>query len=209
MKKIITGLAALSLIASFAFISTVDAAAPSTAPGQNKLQCFSGSQDTIDNEGYGPYTGTCTLKGNGARGPATLNTVDNDTDPYNNYAGVYVQNSDVYGQPLSSVKKLSFNFTGEATAGAPRFSVPIDTDGNGSTNFWAYVSAYYCNDGMGTVDAINDSTCTVYTSTNMSYPNWAAFVAAYPGAKVANDYALFIIADEPGMWTVSGVKFGK
>jgi hypothetical protein len=204
MKKILTGLAALSLIASFAFFTTTSAATP---PGQNKLLCFSGTLDTADNEGYGPYTGTCTLQGKGARGPATLNNNDGDSDPYNNYSGVYIETPYLSGTALADVNKLQFNYTGEATPGSPRFSILVQ---DGADQFYAYVSAYYCNDGAGAVDVINDATCTIYTSNGQSYENWDAFVAAYPGATIAvGDYPVFIIADDPGIWTVSGVKIGR
>ena len=46
------------------------------------------------------------------------------------------------------------------------------------------------------------------------YANWAAFVAAYPGAKVATDSFAFVIAErtpsEPAaVYTVKDVTFGK
>jgi hypothetical protein len=44
--------------------------------------------------------------------------------------------------------------------------------------------------------------------------NWAAFVAANPGAKIATENFAFIVAErtpsEPAaVWTVNNVKFGK
>ncbi len=178
-------------------------AAVDTAPGQNKLTCFDGTTD-------GGYNGTCTLKGNGARGPALLNTNDGDEDPYNNYAGVYVESSTMYGEILSDVTQLAFNYSGDdATAGSPRISLPVDTDGDGDTDMYLYISAYYCNDGEGTVDVINDSTCTIYSSTGESWANWDELVSEYPTWTVANDNYVFIIADDPGTWTITGVKFGS
>jgi hypothetical protein len=116
----------------------------------------------------------------------------------------------MYGQLLSDVKTLSFNYTGDAPgAGAPRFSVPIDTDGDGDTDQYAFISAYYCNDGAGQVDAINDPTCTIWLGGVVPYANWAALAAAYPAGRIATDAYVFVIADEPGTWTVNQVRFGK
>ena len=176
--------------------STNPAYAVSTAPGQNKIQCFESGE------------ATCTLNSNGAKGSATL-TVTGPGD-----ASVYYlhYNGSVYGNLLSSIPQLSFTYTGTPTPGSPRFSIPVDTNGDGLTDFWAYASAYYCNDGAGLVDVINDPTCTIYVSNDatVSYPNWAAFVAAYPTATVAlTDNYLFVIADDVGTWTVNNVTIGK
>jgi hypothetical protein len=116
----------------------------------------------------------------------------------------------MYGQKLGDVAMLSFRYTGSSPgAGAPRFSVPIDTDGDGSINEWAYISAFHCNNGTGLVDAIGDLTCGIYLQLGASYANWAEMVAALPNAKIAMDQYVFVIADEVGAWTISQVRFGK
>jgi hypothetical protein len=126
------------------------------------------------------------------------------------YAGVYTNDSTMYGQKLGEVTTLSFYYTGSAPgAGAPRFSVPIDTDGDGAINEWAYISALYCNDGAGMVNAINYPTCGIYLQGGGYYANWAAMVAAMPNARIAIDQYVFVIADEVGTWTVNQLKFGK
>jgi hypothetical protein len=180
-------------------------ASVSTAPGQNKILCFSGTED-----GFG-YNGMCTLNSHGAKGSVTLDNNDGDSDPYNNYSGVYLTDSTMYGQSLSDVKQLSFYYSGdEATAGSPRLSIPVDTDGDGLTDGYLFVSAYYCNDGEGYVDVINDETCTIYTNfSSESFDNWADLVATYPDWTVATDAYVFLVADDPGTWTVNNVKFGK
>ncbi len=201
MKKTLKyGLGTLALTMMLA--TTVGAAAPSTAPGHNKLLCFDGpSDETI-------YGGDCTLMGNGAKGPATLDNTDGDID--GSYSGVYVESSKMYGKLLSDVTQVSFSYTGEATAGSPRYSIPVDTDGDGDANGYIFVAAYYCNDGAGYVDVINDSTCTIYTNfSDESFDNWADLVATHPDWSVADDQYVFIVADDAGIWTVSGVKFGK
>ena len=83
--------------------------AVSTAPGQNKIQCFASGD------------ATCTLNSNGAKGSATL-TVTGAGAAAVYYVGF---NESIYGVLLSGVSDLSFQYTGDAaTAGAPRFSVP-------------------------------------------------------------------------------------
>jgi hypothetical protein len=167
------------------------------APGQNKIACWTDGN------------ATCTLNSSGAKGSATLTVSGLPAD-----AAVYFLrwNGSIYGAALSSITQLSFTYTGTPLAGSPRFSIPIDNTGSGYTTFWAYASAYYCNNGAGLVDVINDPTCTIYVSNDplISYPNWAAFVAAYPTATVAAiDNYLFVIADDVGTWTVNHVTIGK
>lgn len=169
--------------------------------GLNKLLCFSGTDDG------GIYGGTCTITRRGAQGAALLDT--NDGDPDGSYAGVYTLDRSIYGQPLTSINTLSFRFTGDAaSAGSPRFSVPIDTNGDGDTDIWAYISAFYCNDGRGNVSARNAG-CTIFTSDGGQYMGVSELAAAYPGATIATDNYVFVISDEPGTWTVSHVKFGN
>lgn len=187
-KSTITGLVgALALVAaSIAFAGNANG---------NKLSCFSGTED-------GGYNGVCALTADGA----TLDNVDGDSDPSNNYSGVYLQNSNLDGKALGSVNSLSFRYTGTATAGSPRFSLPIDT-GSGTTALYAFVSAYYCSDGAGLVDVLGDPTCTIYAGSE-SFANWAALVAAHPDWRVGPNLP-FVIADDPGTWTVSDVRLGK
>ncbi len=195
-KTLFTGFTALvATVSIIAFAS----ASVSTAPGQNKLKCFDGvSENTI-------YGGRCTLASNGARGSATLDNIDGDAD--GSYSGVYLENSNLNGKTIGEVNQLSFNYTGTATAGSPRFSLPIDINADHDTDFYAFVSAYYCNDGAGLVDAIHDQTCTIYAGSE-SFTNWSAMVTAHPDWQITDDYA-FVIADDVGIWTVNNVKLGK
>ena len=194
----------LGLIAALAFASlSVSAQGGGNGHmfGQNKLLCFSGTDDG------GIYGGTCTITSPGPMGSALL--VTNDGDPDGSYAGVYTNNRSIYGLPLSRISKLSFRYTGDpALAGSPRFSVPIDTDGDGDTDVWAYISAFYCDNGSGMVSPKNAG-CTIFTSDGGQYMGISALTAAYPGAEIANDNYVFVISDEPGIWTVSHVKFGN
>src|ERR1043165_7803189 len=101
MKKLITYIGISVFM--FAFINSVSAAAPSTAPGLNKLQCFDGTTD-------GGFGGTCTLNSNGAKGSATLD--NSSTNPLGDYSGVYTLNSVIYGALLSSITQLSYHYSG-------------------------------------------------------------------------------------------------
>ena len=203
------------LVGTVLFAGTVHAAAPSsapatalsTAPGLNKLQCFDGTTD-------GGFGGVCTLTGKGAKGPATLNNTD--SNPAGSYSGVYIIDSTLFGQPLNKITQLSYNYTGSITPGPGDLSLnlPIDTNGDGTTEAYAFIDAAYCPGVGGSVNVITDPNCGIYYGGVTFYANWAAFIAAYPGAKVATDNYMFIIAERtategPAFWTVSNVKLGK
>ena len=184
------GVLALSLAALLASAGSATAA--------NPLLCFDGPSDgTI-------YGGHCTLNASG-----TGATLDNSGgDPDGSYSGVYFASSSLSGKMLSDVSDLSFNYTGTATAGSPRISLPIDTNNDGVTDFYAFIGAFYCNNGAGLVDPLHDSSCTIfYTGNTTGDANWATFVAAHPTWRVSNDVP-FIIADDAGLWTVSNVHLG-
>jgi hypothetical protein len=195
MKRLLAAMTAALMVLALA--GTALAAPPPTAPGQNKLQCFADAP------------ATCTQPTKGAKGSAILDTT------LGGDAGVYVLNSNINlyaGQqtPLSAISMLSFTYTGIPTNGSPRISLPLDIGGGDTTDAWAYISAYWCNNGSGLVDAINNPNCQIFVSGNINaYVGWAAFVAAYPTATVPFDNYVFVIADDPGLWTVSNVKLGK
>src|SRR4051812_20611694 len=102
MKKLITTLA-LSVITA-----VVMAAANSTTG--NKLQCFSGTEDGVQDgvpvvsPCITSYGGTCTLNHDGS---ATLDTTDGN--PNGSYAGVYISPG-LPGKPVGNVTKLSFSY---------------------------------------------------------------------------------------------------
>ena len=195
MKKILLALTAVVAI-GVAVPVALGATQPSSVPTMgNKLTCFDGPSEGTD------YGGKCTVT---KYGVATLN--NGGGDPDGEYSGVYLQNSNLEGKALRTVNQLGFSYTGIPTAGSPRISLGIDTDGDGNWNEFAFISAYYCNDGAGNVDVMKDSTCTIYSGSSV-YANWAAMVAAHPDYKVG--YTPFIVADDAGKWTVFNVKLGK
>jgi len=183
------------------------AGAPPTAPGQNKLQCFDGTTD-------GGFGGICTLNSSGAKGPATLDL--SSSNPNGDYAGVYTLESNMYGALLTGLTQLSYHYTGTVAPqpGNLSYNIPIDTNDDGVTDFYAFVDAFYCPGVDGVVDIIHDPACGIYEGGVTFRANWADFLAANPDAEVATDNYVFVIAErtpsEPSAtWTVNNVKFGK
>jgi hypothetical protein len=191
--------APLSALVALVTLVVASAALAGSENG-NKLQCFDGVTD-------GGFNGTCTLTSDGA----ILNTIDGDANPNNNYAGVYILKSNLEGRLVSHVHNLSFSYDGStATGGSPRFSIPIDENGDGTTEAYAFIDTLGCNDGSadtGTLDAISDPTCLVAYG-NTIYASWAAFAKANPTFRIAEAIP-FVIVDQPGLFTVSDVRLGK
>ena len=211
MKKPIVFASSFMAFAIMLAMSTAASAAPpDTAPGQNKLMCFDGpSEMTV-------FGGLCTLTGNGAKGPATLDNTD--TNPNGDFSGVFVDHTTMSGQLLGDVTQLGYHYTG-TTAPSPgdlSLNVPLDENNDGMLDEFAFVDAFYCPGVGGTVDIINDPNCGIFVGGVTFFPNWAALVAAHPTWKVDldTDQVPFLIAERvpsegPAFWTVSNVKFGK
>jgi hypothetical protein len=181
-----------------------------TAPAAaaNPLLCFDGTTDTANGDtGGAVYGGVCTILPGGTS--ASLNNTV--TGPNGQYSGVYYATSNLSGDLLTSITQLSFDFTGAATAGSPRISLPIDTNNNGTTDFFAFISGFHCNNGAGHVDPIHNASCLIfYTGGPVSGQTWAQFTANGGGTwRVATDTVPFVIADDVGFWTVSNVQLGQ
>ena len=183
-------------------------APPATAPGKNKLLCFDGVSDESI------YGGSCTLVGRGAMGPAILDLTAEDAD--GSYAGVYYANGSIYGEPLADITHLGFHYVADdedLTPGNLRISLPVDENGDGVTEMFAFIDVFYCPGTDGVVDVINDEACGIWYN-DVQYANWDAFVAAFPDALVADDNFAFVIAERPpgsnaASYRVSAVKIGK
>src|SRR4051812_27686686 len=89
--------------------------------------------------------------------------------------------------------KFKFKSDGDVQGGAPRWSIPIDTDGNRkTTEGWAFFGAANCGATVGpnpqhvvTTVSTSNSSCKVFFSTvsgskSESFDNWSAFAAAHP-----------------------------
>jgi hypothetical protein len=127
------------------------------------------------------------------------------------YAGVYYAVSRWTGQTLGNVTSLSFNYAGsEPGGGAPRISVLVQADTGDP--FYISAAAADCNNGAGLVDVIHDSTCTIWSNLDGTHPlatSWAALVETHSGWTVSSGDQPAVVADAPGMWTVSNVHLGE
>ncbi|HYV21463.1 MAG TPA: hypothetical protein VEN31_02310 [Candidatus Bathyarchaeia archaeon] len=181
------------------FPSAPPATAPPPTPTPNPLTCFSSGG------------GQCQIVGPNA---ATLNNTAGGV------SGVYFPISRLTGKAVADVSGLSFDFTGIARGGAPRISVPIDTNGDGTTEFYAFISSEFCPTTQ--TGHVSESTCQVFATgqnNNNGYANWAAFAAANTGATIAatdgDPTVPFIVADvsgvapTPATWTLSNVHLGE
>ena len=121
--------------------------------------------------------------------------------------GVFINAKPDSGKGIGSVL-FSFISRGDVAGGAPRFSIPIDTNGKAATvEFYAFLDAAGC--GGTTNVATNVSTELGYCAVNAgpeSFANWAAFAAAHPTYRVAPGWHPFIIADgTAGTYVVSDI----
>ena len=116
------------------------------------------------------------------------------------YSGVYLASKSQSGKPIGSVS-FSFTSSGDVAGGAPRFSIPIDTDGNSTVDGYAFLDVNGC--GSSTVST-DSATCTVYFG-NETFANWAAFATAHPTYRIAPGSIPFIIADQPGNYVITGI----
>ena len=173
------------------------------------LLCFTGQTDDPN----GPYGGFCEVNPGGQS--ADLDTLNCPAKYLACYAGVYQSVEAITGESIGAVNNLGFTWTGGPIGGgSPRFSIPLDRNGDGFQDVgafpvYAFAEAATCNDGLGHVDVIHNPNCLIsFNDTGLQYPNWAAFVAAEPGDKIAGDALTFIVADQPFLGTISNVSFG-
>lgn len=151
-----------------------------------KLRCFA---DT---------PATCTLTSDSTA------TIDSSTG---GDAGVFFSNGkSTNGFPLANVS-FSFTYSCHSSAdvtsciggGAPRWSIPISTDGTSTTAAYAFLDAANCLNGGTTPSGgaltvgTTESTCPVFFGPN-EYTNWAAFAAANPTYTMAGAIP-FVISD--------------
>ena len=143
-------------------------------------------------------TGTVTVSGDSA-------TIVNEIGQY---GGVYINSKNQSGKPLGAVS-FSFQSTGDVAGGAPRFSIPIDTDGVGGTvEGYAFLDAAGCGgvSGQSTTVSTTVATCKVsFNSPNYNYDSWDAFAAANPSYRIAPGAIPFIIADAAGSYAVNSI----
>lgn len=172
----------------------------------HQLKCFQG---TGDGDGS---NGTCVLSADGQS--AVVNTIDGDSNPNNAYGGVYYETTSLSGKYVGEVDAFSFDYVGTGAAGgSPRATLPIDKDGDGTTETYVSADVFGCTSGTsgaGTVDIVHDLTCIITENIGgPSYENWAAYVEANPTYRVTQGALPFIIVDQPGEFTLSNVVIGS
>jgi hypothetical protein len=150
----------------------------------NKLQTFG--------------TGTVTITG------ADSAAIDNTTGQY---GGVYINAKNQGNKPLSAVS-FSFVSTGDVTGGAPRFSIPIDTDGiAGTVEGYAFLDAAGCGGVSGGTTIVSTTSDGCHVNFNsQDYVNWTTFAAANPTYRIAAGAVPFITADgAAGSYAVNSI----
>ncbi len=119
------------------------------------------------------------------------------------YAAVYRVGEAPFGDRLWRVK-VGFVASADSTVagGAPRFSLPIDTNHNGTWDLFAFIDINSCA-GDHWVSTENP-VCSVYVGSE-HFANWAALAAGHPTWRMARHQRLFIIADAPGHYVLSNI----
>jgi len=180
------------------------------ASGQNLL-CFSGSEDSADGSNPGAG-GTCTLSADGQS--ATLDTtvdVCPNTVNTNCYAGVYYAFPPNAGELLSATANLHFDYSpvaGNVAGGSPRFSLAVDTNGDGTLDEYLFADAPGCDPlGTGTVD-VHNPLCVVFVPSDGLSETWATINTNHPGWKFATNAVSFVVADQSFNGTISNVAIG-
>lgn len=222
MRKLTLMLAALVTFA-VAIAATATAGKPPTST--QMLKFFHGGAGTIAWTSVG---GSSTADNQALELSGTTQGTD--------YSGAYAVGATSSGVLLSQFN-ASFDIKGYQGAGSPRISLPVDTNGDGSTDMWAYLSAFYCSGDARTTAAngfdhvdFQKTGCTIYTSSatvlnGLSDPlnatgsityEWGGFTFnvsdadSRAGWKVATDEQPFLILDEaPAVSYVDNLTIGN
>jgi hypothetical protein len=193
MRRLLVILAVLSALLAMS-------ATTAQAASSKQLRCFADSP------------ATCTL---GDSGSSAFLDVPAGAD-----AGVYYINGKRTGRTLSSVD-YTFQYrcsdVNAATAGdcvnggSPRWSIPIDTNGDGKVDGYAFIDAAGCGytSDYNVVHVVSTtlSNCQV-TFQGVTYANWDTFAADNPTYRIGNALP-FVIADQPFQGQVFGVVVTK
>ena len=129
--------------------------------------------------------------------------------PNGSYAGVTQGPNYIKGRLLKDVVNLGFSYAGGPhVGGAPRLSVPIDHNNDGTWDSFAFMDAPGCNNGdefVGRLSGRSDNTCGV-NNQGVDYPNWSAFATAQPLYRIAKNAVTFIIVDQPAHYLIWKVQ---
>lgn len=134
-------------------------------------------------------------------------TIEGDTatlvNEVSEYSGVYLSSRSQSGKPLNAVS-FSFSYMQDVAGGAPRFSIPIDTDRDGSVDGYAFLDAINC--GLTGTVSTESSNCLVYFGPDV-YANWDAFAGALGNEdyRIAPGSIPFIISDQAGTYKIADI----
>lgn len=126
------------------------------------------------------------------------------------YGGIYYSAS----PHTSTLSQLHYSFKnladGQVAGGAPRWSIPIDTDSNTTVDNYAFLDVNGCGGSAGVNTAVSTDKANCHVNfASTDYANWAAFYTAHPGYKLATDGNVpFIISDQPGKYHITKPVFG-
>jgi len=127
-------------------------------------------------------------------------TIRNDPGEY---GGVYLRHGNQGLKRIRAVH-MSFRYTGSVAGGAPRFSIPLDIDGDRLVDGYAFVDAQNCGD-TGRVST-DDNDCKVFLNFGSeSFANWDDLVATHPTWRLPRNAVPFIIADWEGTYHISNI----
>jgi hypothetical protein len=123
------------------------------------------------------------------------------------YGGVYINSKSQSSKTLETVIFQFRNNGGDSAGGAPRFSLPVDTDGIGKTvEGYAFMDVNGCGgtSGDNTLVSTQNGNCHVNFN-GVDYANWSSFAAANPTYRMSPGAIPFIIADAPGSYSVDSI----
>ena len=119
------------------------------------------------------------------------------------FSGVFLKHGSQGGKRVRAIH-MSFRYSGDTAGGAPRFSIPLDTDRDGDRDGFAFVDALNCGDtGLVSTD---DPDCKVFLNfSSESFDNWADLVTTHPTWRIPRRGIPFIIADQPGTYRITNI----
>src|SRR6266567_4830865 len=173
------------IVLTVAAVAAIGLGGVAASASANKLQTFG--------------TGTVTITG--------VDSAKIDLASSDQYGGVYINSKSQSAKPLIAIH-FSFVSTGDVTGGAPRFSIPIDTDGVGGTvEGYAFLDAAGCGGASGVATLVSTSSSDCHVNfLGADFTNWAAFADANPTYRIAPGAIPFIIADgSVGSYAVEGI----
>jgi hypothetical protein len=139
--------------------------------------------------------------------------------------GVYAVNTGLGGKFVWAVRNLSFDFLsvaagGYASAGAPRFSIPIDENADNTPEGYASLAAGQCSESISATWDRADFTGRVAPGCTMRYKGvayssdgtnsaWANFAIAHPTFAISGSFfaTAVVIQDKVGASFIDRVAF--